>query len=140
MRDLVYLTNIKLFERNWYTCILIFLFFRNEKLRNEKKEKRMRTEIVEGILITQQNKRNNIYNTNVFVWVVGPINNLVDNAQDITRSMTCAAELSANQSATKWKFRLKPLENVMKDMRVIWTKWLKLLYLIFGIECMPFLQ
>ncbi|XP_052818331.1 E3 ubiquitin-protein ligase DCST1-like [Mya arenaria] len=49
--------------------------------------------------------------------ISGPIENMVDNAQDITRSLTCAAELSANQTAAKWKFRLKPVGNVLKDMQ-----------------------
>ena len=42
----------------------------------------------------------------------------MDNAQDITRSLTCAAELVANHTATKWKFRLQPVGNVLKDMQV----------------------
>ncbi|XP_053401543.1 E3 ubiquitin-protein ligase DCST1-like isoform X2 [Mercenaria mercenaria] len=48
--------------------------------------------------------------------IAGPIENIVDNAQDITRSLTCAAQLSANHTKAKWKFRLQPVGNVMKDM------------------------
>ncbi|KAL4235199.1 DC-STAMP domain-containing protein [Mactra antiquata] len=48
--------------------------------------------------------------------IAGPIKNIVDNTQDITRSLTCSAELSANHTAAKWKFRLQPVGNVMKDM------------------------
>ena len=53
--------------------------------------------------------------------LAGPIENMIDNAQDITRSLTCAAELVANHTATKWKFRLQPVGNVLKDMQVLAT-------------------
>ena len=48
----------------------------------------------------------------------GPIENIIDNAQDITRSLSCASELIANHTATKWKFRMQPVGNVLKDMQV----------------------
>ncbi|XP_060569051.1 E3 ubiquitin-protein ligase DCST1-like [Ruditapes philippinarum] len=48
--------------------------------------------------------------------IAGPVENIVDNAQDITRSLTCAAQLAANHTKAKWKFRLQPVGNVMKDM------------------------
>ena len=38
MRELVYLANVKLFERNWYIYVG-FCFFRNEQLRDERKKK-----------------------------------------------------------------------------------------------------
>ena len=48
----------------------------------------------------------------------GPIENIIDNAQDITRSLSCASELIANHTAAKWKFRMQPVGNVLKDMQV----------------------
>lgn len=51
-------------------------------------------------------------------YVPGPIKNIVDNTQEITRSMTCAAELTANHSKLKMKFRLKPIGNLLTDMKV----------------------
>ena len=44
---------------------------------------------------------------------------MMDNAQDITRSLTCAATLAANHTAAKWQLRLKPIDNLMSDMKVI---------------------
>ena len=62
-----------------------------------------------------------IYSITFIASHAGPIENMIDNAQDITRSLTCAAELVANHTATKWKFRLQPVGNVLKDMQVVAT-------------------
>ncbi|KAH3769166.1 hypothetical protein DPMN_170415 [Dreissena polymorpha] len=53
----------------------------------------------------------------IFFLLQGPIENIVNNTQEITRTLACSAELSANQTMTKWQFRFAPIGNVFKDMQ-----------------------
>jgi len=49
----------------------------------------------------------------------GPINNILLNGKEITRSLSCSVELSANHTRAKWKLKMKPLENVMDEFQVL---------------------
>jgi len=54
----------------------------------------------------------------VFNINTGPINNILLNGKEITRSLSCSVELSANHTRTKWELKMKPLENVMDEFQV----------------------
>ncbi|KAL3876418.1 hypothetical protein ACJMK2_034267 [Sinanodonta woodiana] len=47
----------------------------------------------------------------------GPIQNIIENGQEVTRSLTCAAELAANQTRTRIEFRLAPVAIVLQEMQ-----------------------
>lgn len=42
----------------------------------------------------------------------------MDNGKEITRTLSCAAELSANHTRAKWELKMKPLEDAMKQWQV----------------------
>ncbi|XP_063424227.1 E3 ubiquitin-protein ligase DCST1-like [Mytilus trossulus] len=47
--------------------------------------------------------------------ISGPVQNIMDNGKEITRTLSCAAELSANHTRAKWELKMKPLEDAMKQ-------------------------
>ena len=46
------------------------------------------------------------------------MHNILMNGKEITRSLSCSVELSANHTLAKWKLKMKPLENVMDEFQV----------------------
>ncbi|KAJ8306722.1 hypothetical protein KUTeg_015763 [Tegillarca granosa] len=48
--------------------------------------------------------------------IAGPIQNIMINGKEVTRSITCATELVVNHSVTKWGLRMKPLTNIRKTV------------------------
>ncbi|CAC5364971.1 unnamed protein product [Mytilus coruscus] len=53
-----------------------------------------------------------------FLLAYGPVQNIMDNGKEITRTLSCAAELSANHTRAKWELKMKPLEDAMKQWQV----------------------
>ncbi|XP_055955232.1 E3 ubiquitin-protein ligase DCST1 [Patella vulgata] len=47
----------------------------------------------------------------------GPVANLMNNAQEVTGSLSCITELLANHTASKWELRLKPLGDSLKELQ-----------------------
>lgn len=40
------------------------------------------------------------------------------NGREVTRSLSCATELIANHSHSKWELRMKPIQGIMMDLQV----------------------
>lgn len=47
----------------------------------------------------------------------GPVDNIVDNLREVTRSMSCLAQLLANHTMAKWKLRLSPLKGAVEELQ-----------------------
>ncbi|CAG5133025.1 unnamed protein product [Candidula unifasciata] len=48
--------------------------------------------------------------------VNGPITNIMDNCEEIVRSMTCNSELTANHTKTKFNLRMHPVQHAVGDL------------------------
>lgn len=51
------------------------------------------------------------------IGTLGPVSNIILNGKEVTRSLSCAAELVLNHTMSKWELRLKPVGDILVDIQ-----------------------
>lgn len=67
----------------------------------------------------------------LFLHSSGPVANIASNFSEASESIACTAELAKNQSIAFFRMIRQPMDNIMKDLRVVLFLNLCLLSFIF---------